>query len=154
MSKSTLPENDDPVAILDHLLDRTEAAYLAQDFDAFATCFAIPHVVGTFEGDVTVDSLDALRIIFTAMCNELTAMGVIALHRRPLEARLVDADTVQATFSSQHVMRGHQLSEELVAHCILRREAQDGAWVITEARYAVRDGRIVRALRAGAPRKT
>ena len=88
---------------------------------------------------------------YTAMQAQFKAMGVIALRRRTLEASLRDPHTVEATFVTQYVLRGHLLSDETVGNSLI---VQDGGrWKIGKTRYASRNPGINQALNAAKQRR-
>ncbi|MEM6938774.1 MAG: hypothetical protein AAF509_01450 [Pseudomonadota bacterium] len=115
-------------------MDVTEKAYLDRDFENFALWFHLPQTVGTFEGDKCIETQEQLRSVFRSMCTHFESLGVVALRRRVIEAKFLDPDVVQATFVSQHLMRGHVLGDETVAHGLLK--YVQGRWQIAESRYA------------------
>ena len=144
MLQFPLPEDGDAFAISNYLLDVTEAAYLADDFDSFAHCFHVPNTVGSFEGDYVVETRAALEANFNAMRATFEAKGVVALRRKTVSAKHLDPNTVQATFTSQLVIRGHVLGDEAAAMSLIRKI--DGRWQVVESRYAQQDPDITRSL--------
>ncbi len=144
MTGNNARETQDPVSIAQYVLDVTDAAYTARDFDAFARCFDLPHIVGTFNGDRLLRTRDELARVFDAMCTHFDANHVIAMHRRVIEAQFIDDTTVQATFVSKHITKCHMIGEETVAHGILR--LIEGNWKVSESRYASPDQSIANAL--------
>lgn len=142
-----LTDDDGAMEVSDFVLDATGAAYMARDFEAWAKWFHLPQTAGTFNGDRVIETRDELKDIFDAMCQHFDAMGVVELRRKTLEARFLDEDTLQATFSSRRVLRGHVFSDEMIAHGFLNRI--NGEWRITEYRYATDDSDFMRAIHAG-----
>lgn len=138
------PEFDDPLAVSDFLLEVTRKAYFDNDFGSFSKRFALPQVIGTFEGDRTIKNADDLEAVFQSMRQYFARVGVIDLNRRTLSARFLDADTVQYTAISQHILPGYALSEDILIHGILRRI--DGLWRISDNRYATTIEPVMRAL--------
>lgn len=135
--------NATEVADLAH--EVTRQSYLARDFEAFARRFHLPHTVGTFEGTRTIRTREDLREMFDSVVATLEANNVVDLHRLTISARFIDADTVQTTFSSRHMLRGDRLGEQLIGHGLLRRI--DGVWRVSDHEYAAEgDAYLARAL--------
>jgi hypothetical protein len=134
-------------AISDEFLEKTRAAYMERDFEAFSLFFELPQTVGTFHGQRTIETLDDLADVFGAMCNHFDALGIVDLYRRTLEAQFVDPLTIQATFVSFPVIRGEVLGAETVASGYLR--CINGSWMMAGTNYASADSGVTRALLAG-----
>jgi hypothetical protein len=139
--------SDKARAISDELLEKTRAAYMERDFEAFSLFFELPQTVGTFHGERMLEALDDLAEVFWAMCDHFDALGVVDLYRRTLEAQFVDPLTIQATFVSHPVIRGEVLGAETVASGYLR--CINGSWMVAGTSYASADGGVTRALIAG-----
>lgn len=138
-------------AVSDHALEVTRRAYLARDFEQFSERFLLPQIVGTFEGEEKIETLEDLRVLFDAMLANMDQLGVIDLKRNTVCAEFLAPDLVQATFVSQYVLPGYALSDEVVAHGQLC--WHDGLWKIQESRYATPMEAVSRALLQRADRK-
>lgn len=139
------------IEICDRMLEVTRAAYLAQDFEAFAQHFQLPHDIGTFEHESQIKDRTELRATFNRMCAQMTALGVIDLYRKTINAQFRDAHTIQATFLSRHVLKGAVFGDEVISHGIMRHVGD--RWLITESRYATMSSTISHALIPGNPNK-
>jgi hypothetical protein len=126
------------------LLDRTRAAYMAGDFDAFHACFALPFSIETFEGQRFVETREQHRAVFDGVSAMLRDMGVIDMYRRTVEAAFIAPDKIDTTFLSQYILPGYKVSEEIVGNSIL--EWIDGAWKVRNSRYATKMNLVSRAL--------
>jgi hypothetical protein len=125
------PEFDDPLKVSDHVLEVTRDAYWNRDFPAFAERFFLPQTVGKFEGERCLETENDLRSLYDASCAYFESNGILDLKRRTTSALFQSKTCVQATFVSQHVLRGHVLSKETVVHGTLCRIG--GLWRITES---------------------
>lgn len=132
------------IAIHEDLLERTRAAYMKDDFDAFHACFVLPHTIETFEGERRVETMAQHREIFMAMRAMMQDMGVIDMHRRAIEAAFIAPDRIDTTFVSKYILPGYKVSEEVVGNSIL--ELIDGAWKIRDSRYATQMNIVSRTL--------
>lgn len=126
------------------LLDRSRAAYMAGDFDAFDACFARPFSIETFEGQRLVETRDQHRAVFERVSAMLRDMGVIDMYRRTVEAAFIAPDRIDTTFLSQYILPGYRVSEEIIGNSILERI--DGVWKVRNSRYATKMNLVSRAL--------
>lgn len=137
-------------AIAEDLLERTGAALLRRDADAFVAAFAVPHRLSTYDRSRILQDEDALRRVFHRMCDEFAAMGVTDITRECLSARFRDPDTIAQTYIS-HVMSGtRRLREPYPCFSVLVR--QGGTWKVQSSDYALpATSGQARALMTGAP---
>ena len=127
----------DPKAISQDLLDRSGAAYLSGKADAFVQCFALPHVIRTFETVQVIETRADLLAIFDAMRAYFRKVGLTDMVRHCLSAHLVGETTIRATHESRYLSGTCLVQRPIVAMSTLRRI--DDVWYVTEGQYAIQD---------------
>ncbi|WP_131802818.1 hypothetical protein [Cognatiyoonia sediminum] len=132
-----MPDTQDPFAIASTLLKVTEQSYWDRDFETFASCFRIPHIIGSLEGDRIVETLEELRAIFDTMGAHYEALGALALRREAYEAVLVDNDNLRVMFTSQQELPNRVLTNKINFYSEVEREGED--WKITLTRAVSSD---------------
>ncbi len=137
-------------AICDDILQRSGPALIARDFVAFASCFAVPTEVLTFEGARFLTTSEELRVAFEGGCAHFRSSGAQQLIRHIVVAELTDLHTISSTHECR--VLGHRivLLQALYAvHSTLK--LMDESWRITRSCYAVEDApHCERALLQGA----
>ncbi len=132
-----MPETEGPFEIARTLLSVTERSYWDRDFETFASCFGMPHVIGSLEGDTTVETRAELRAIFDTMGAHYNALGALAMRREANEAVLVDENNLRVMFVSQQVLPGQVLTNKIYFYSEVERV--DGDWKITLTRAVTSD---------------
>lgn len=133
--------------ISDWLLDRTGRAMMAGDFHTFADCFAIPHYIGTFEGQQVLHTLADLRVLFEKVRSHYLSQGVTELVRNCIEADWERPGRIKATNVSrlirdaELVQRPYPILSEL--------GFLDGTWKVLRSEYAISDAPVHSALMSG-----
>ncbi|MEL7211591.1 MAG: hypothetical protein AAGK92_02945 [Pseudomonadota bacterium] len=131
------PERTSPKDISNDLLERTGAAMLSGDFDAFADCFELPQEMDTFHGRNLVETREDLRAIFDAVRQYYRSMGVTGMARHCVEAAYVDPDTVQATHQSRLLAGAELVLTPYPALSVLKQRG--GVWRVASCQYAISD---------------
>lgn len=124
----------DAVEISQYALEITRHAYWTRDKALFTSRFMLPQTIGSFQGDVLLETQADLEALFDRTCSYFDSNGIIDLDRRVIAATFIAEDLVQSTFVSRHVLKGPVFAPEIVAHGTLR--LSEGRWKIDESRYA------------------
>ena len=117
------------------LLERTAQAMLSGDFEGFAHCFALPHLIDTPDKKMTLNTRDALYDLFRQMVQGYKSRNVTALIRYCEVAEFRAPDRVEATHIS-HVMSNHQRVIDPF-HTFSVIQFIDNRWQLTSSQYAV-----------------
>lgn len=147
MKPPELTNPSDPYEISDYLLERTREAYLQGDFNLFASYFFLPLVVGTFEGEREIRTGKELNELFDSMGTVIRNLGMIDMKRKTIEARFLDADTINATFITELVLAGYKVSDEVVGNVVLIRVNDE--WKVRQGRYATNLDAVSRTIIKG-----
>lgn len=131
------PTPDLAKEIYQHLLDVIGKAHLAGDFDTYATCFALPHVLETFDRRTTIETREQLRTAFDTLRGHLDRVGVTSLTRHCTLAEFVDGDTIQGSHETWLVTDSHMIRDHYTALMTLRRSG--AGWRLQSGQYATND---------------
>lgn len=123
--------------ISEDILVRTGIGLKCGDFDVFATCFALPHHIETFEGSCVIHTLDDMHEKFRAIRMQFHLAGVTELVRRCVDACFYGPNTIEMVHRSHQMCGTHILHSPYPVYSIVRR--QEGAWKITHGKYAMAD---------------
>ena len=130
------PHNDlEAMRISEDLLQRTGEALMTGDFAKFAACFALPHVIETFEGSQNLETQDDLLNVFRSARRQIVRSGANALERQCLDAKFVAEDRLETRHNSR-MMNGPTLvrASYPVFSVVIR---LNGQWLIKSGIYAV-----------------
>jgi len=138
--------------VSEHLLDRTGTAMMADDFDAFAECFAVPHEIHTFEGHHLLETRADLREVFDRVRAYYLRENVSDMVRHCVSAEFRNEKTVAAVHESR-LVSGDRLVQDpysvLSIICFV-----EGTWQITRSDYAIDNPKaLVQALAKECTRK-
>lgn len=117
------------------LLERTAAALMADDFDAFAKWFHVPHFVSTADETKVLETLDDARIMFNRVVHDYRRKRITQLVRICEVAEYRSETRIEATHIS-HMMAGNErISDPVPVFSVL--QFIDGSWKISSSQYAV-----------------
>jgi hypothetical protein len=141
---------NDPRAVSEYLLARTGEAYMTGDFDKFASCFALPHTIDTFEERRLIATTDDLRALFNTVRASFCRKNVTDLVRRCVAASFRDPDTIEATHETR-LLSGTRLIQPAYP-CLSTLIRTDAGWLVASGQYAVTDALTQRDAAKGAVR--
>jgi hypothetical protein len=139
-----------PCDVSEYLLARTGEAYQSGDFDLFATCFALPQRLDTFEGSTIITTTAQLHSLFHGMRGYFQRLGVTDLVRRCVAARFRDPDTIEATHETSLLAGSRLLRPTYPCFSVIRKAAV--GWQVADAQYAVESSLVRMIDLTGAPR--
>jgi hypothetical protein len=131
------------------LLEVTAKAMLGNDFDAFARCFHLPHVIETPDRKTVLKSTAALRAVFDTVVADYANRGVTRLIRVCEVSEFRGPFRIEATHIT-HMMAGNlRVADPFPCFSVL--EFIEDRWQCTSSQYAVdRRTTVGRALDARA----
>lgn len=134
--------------ISEMLLEKTGAALLGNDFDAFAPCFHVPHVIETPDQKTVIKTKAALQAMFARVVRDYSNRNVTDLIRICEVAEFRGPFRVEATHIT-HMMSGNlRVQDPFPAFSVI--EYIEERWQITSSQYAVdRNTTVGRALSMG-----
>lgn len=121
----------------DFLLDRTGSALMSGDFDMFASCFALPQEIHTFDGSRLIKAPEDLRKIFNDVRAHFKSHNVTELVRTIMDAEFRDPDTVATTHVSRPLNGSLITQDPYPVFSILKRV--NGVWKVAHSEYAIRN---------------
>lgn len=123
--------------IAEYLLNRSGRALMSGDFPLFASCFALPQTMETFEGRRLISTRDDLLSVFEGVRAHLAREGVTEMARHCVAAAFIDAETISATHETR-LIRGDQLIQRpYPVLSVVRR--QNDLWQVGNTIYAIAD---------------
>lgn len=130
------------------LLEKTAKAMLSGDFDTFALCFALPHVIETPDKKTILKSRAALREVFDSVVEDYANRRITDLIRICEVAEYRGPFRIEATHIT-HMMSGHfRVQDPFPSFSVL--EYIEDRWQISSSQYAVdKTTTVGRALDAG-----
>lgn len=96
-----MPDHGLAEEIAEELLYQTGQAMKVGDFDAFFTCFVIPQVMETLEGDMLITTMEGMREIFESVRQYYKDNNVRDVVRTIVSAKFLDDETIGSTHVSQ-----------------------------------------------------
>ncbi|MEM1237578.1 MAG: hypothetical protein AAGI10_11445 [Pseudomonadota bacterium] len=134
--------------ICEAILDRTTAALLAGDFDAFAQCFTMPTKVETFEGSRILSTLEELRDAFEGVCAHYMSLGTTDIVRHIVAAEFVDETKIRATHETRVLAKNDLVQAPFAVHSTYI--AEETMWKVSESIYIVENAPLyTRAISKG-----
>lgn len=121
---------------------------MSGDFEMFASCFALPQWIETFEGRHLIATTEDLRTLFDAVRVHFCRLGVTDLVRRCVAAEFRDPDTIEATHESRLLAGTRLVQQPYPSFSILKRT--DAGWQVAGAQYAIKDAQSLSAALTGA----
>lgn len=145
---SEASKDDEARQIAEEFLHRTSTHLFANNFDAYADLFELPHTIETFNGVREISTKEDLRAIFDNMRAHFEKLGVTDYVRRCIVAEFLAPDLISTSHETR-VMRGTELLyTPYPVHGQLKKI--DGEWKIMGGSYAIRGAdEIERALMSG-----
>lgn len=121
--------------ISERLLKITGDALLNNDFDTFAGCFGLPHLIETPDSKRVMENLQDMRVVFDGVVDDYRRRQITNLVRICEVAEFRSETRIEATHIT-HMMSGNQrVVDPFPAFSIL--ELIDGRWQATSSQYAV-----------------
>lgn len=130
---------NEPRKIAGDLLIRTRNALTSGDYDAFGECFCIPFTLFTDIGETRVLSHRQNREIFERVRWHYRALSVTELRRDLLTAQFFGDDVILSVHEARLLRDGKLVQEPFKVLSTLNK--CDGAWKISDNRYAVSGSR-------------
>ncbi len=123
--------------VSEHLLKRTERAFLTDDVGEFKECLVLPYSIETFDGRRVLETPSELQELFYAIRTHHRKTGVTAIVRHVVEAAFKDPETIEATFETR-LLNGTVLTQKpypvfSVLKCI------EGEWRARSMTFAIDD---------------
>lgn len=139
--------------IADELLFETGRALTLGDFDRFAACFGLPHVIETPGTRTVIPDLDSLHTTFDDLRRYYHDTQVIDVVRTVVKARFLNADMVTSTHVASLVHADGGAWRKLYpVHSVIRRQG-DLDWRIMSSVYVIDDCAAHSAVLTPAPRQ-
>ena len=123
--------------IAEGFLRRTGDALLSGHFEAFAECFAVPHVVEAPTGVVELETESDLREKFMAMHVHLRDSGVTMLDRQYVSHNWLTPTSFKFTHKSRIVSGASLIQKPFFTQSVVKRI--DGVWLLIRSSYLVTD---------------
>lgn len=121
--------------ISEHLLEVTGKALLSNDFDAFAPCFHLPHVIETPDKKTILKTRAALQEVFARVAQDYAERNITNLVRICEVAEFRGPFRIEATHVT-HMMSGNlRVLDPFPNYSVL--EYIDARWQISSSQYAV-----------------
>ena len=121
--------------ISEMLLKITGDALLSNDFETFAPCFHLPHLIETPDCKKVLENLDDMRVVFDRVSDDYHRRQVTNLVRICEVAEFRGDTRIEATHVT-HMMCGNQrVVDPFPAFSVL--EFIDGRWRVSSSQYAV-----------------
>ena len=140
--------------IADLLLFETGTALLSGDFDRFAACFGLPHVIETTNTRTVVRDLGGLRDVFDKLRRYYRDTQVVDVVRTVVEARFIDSDTVGSTHVASIVHAdGVSRRKPYPVYSVIRRH-DPLDWKIMSSLYVILDSETHNAVLSPAARSS
>lgn len=138
MSKDSVEGDSAAIEITDDLLYRSGSAVITKDFDALASCFALPHTIETCEGQWQLETEEALRQLFENVCEYYATNNVTNVVRTVIESEFIDDDTIGSTHVSLLMRDNGEAFRKPYPTYIILKKTHDG-WKATSSSYAILD---------------
>ncbi|KIN61956.1 hypothetical protein Z946_812 [Sulfitobacter noctilucicola] len=123
------------LGVQEMILEETGKAMLANDFDAFAHCFALPHTIETPDRKTVLKTRAALQDVFDLVLEDYRKRGVTNLIRICEIAEYRGPLRIEATYMT-HVMSGNlRVLDPYPSFCVL--ELIEDRWQISASQYAL-----------------
>lgn len=126
--------------IADDLLQRSGAAMLSGDAQAFVSCFALPQEFETASGKVLVQSRQHLTRMFLAVQSHYKAMAVTDMVRHVVHAEFRNSETITFTHESRLLQGNVLLQEAFYVFSIVK--LIEGEWLVAASTYGPTDDSI------------
>lgn len=138
------------VEIAETMLETTGTAMLSNDFDTFAQCFHVPHVIETPDTKTILKTRTALREVFDRVVEDYRDRNVTSLVRICEVAQFHGPFKIESTHIT-HMMSGNlRVKDPFPSYGIL--EFIDNRWQCSSSQYAVDNKTTVgRALNTSIP---
>lgn len=117
------------------MLEHTAEALFSGDFEAYLAVTALPFRTESFDGIVTLDTVDDLRAAFDAVRRDLSRNGVTDLSRNVLAAEFNGPDEIRYSYTTRMLSGTILLERDYPNLAILRRI--DGQWKLSSAQHAI-----------------
>jgi hypothetical protein len=125
--------------IADLLLFETGKALMSGDFDRFAACFGLPHVIETASNRTVIHEMEGLRATFDELRHYFRETQVVDVVRTVVEARFIDSDTVGSTHVASMVHAdGVSRRKPYPVYSVIRRH-DPLDWKIMSSLYVILD---------------
>ena len=134
--------------IAEELLEQTGKALMSGDFEAFSTCFALPHRIDTFDGSDVLQTLDDMEKRFFGVRSYFQDNCVTDLVRHVIEADFVDEDTIHSSHQTR-VLSGTILVQAPFPNLSVLKRVE-GQWRAEATQYAIADSEHHNAALCGA----
>lgn len=131
------PDQQTAQQIAEALMVRTADALISGDFPSYATCFAYPTTLESFEGNRSVASPEELHAVFLGIRRYFAVNNVTDLTRKFIAADFRGPDVLHMTHESYALNRSTVVVEPVPVFSILRRVECD--WKISHSAYALRE---------------
>jgi hypothetical protein len=135
-----MPDHGLAVDIAEDLLFRTGKSLQSGDFEDFFTCFDIPQVMETLEGEILLRSKADVQSVFESVRSYYIDNNISDLVRTVVSAEFIDEETVGTTHVSRLMQPGGVLFRKPYAGYSIIKHL-DGKWKIVTNTYAILDGR-------------
>ena len=126
------------------VLECSGSAMMRNDFSAFLGCFHIPHQIETFDGETVIRHEHELEAKFIKMRENLMKLGVTDYVRHVVAAEFQDENTISTTHETRPMSGRLLVTDPYPTYSTLQKI--DGAWKVTDSKYATTTPELLCAL--------
>ncbi|MEH6739804.1 MAG: hypothetical protein V7695_14845 [Sulfitobacter sp.] len=127
-------------SIYQGLLEKIRFALNENNFSAYASYFALPHLVETFDAQFSIATEEELAVIFDKTRHSLALENIRDFARHCAIARFVDDETISAGHETRLITDQMEIQNSYPALSILK--YIDGGWKITSSQYAASSSKL------------
>lgn len=135
--------------IVQDLLDRSSAAMVEGDYDAFASFYNVPMIVDTFNGQVRIENDADLRLRFERLRAHYGSQNMTDLVRHVISAIWFNEETIHATHQGRIVSGSTLMQAPYTVFSIFKKSG--GSWKVMFGQYAIADSKAHNAALLATP---
>lgn len=126
------------LAIVDAMLERTRTAIQAKDVEGFIDQFAFPYVLETLHGRNIINSPAEMEGVFWRNVEFYDSIAMTDLVRRAINAEFSDADKIKAVYETTVFQAGNVADRERYLVYTELQSTTKG-WCVITSQYAISD---------------
>ncbi|MEO0830509.1 MAG: hypothetical protein AAFY03_08610 [Pseudomonadota bacterium] len=127
--------SDEAKAIYQDVLDGVTNAYLRGDWAAYKELLVLPQRFGTFDGTLSFETEETLKVMFERYCEMLKQLQVRELVRLCDSAVFRKDGSIEGTHISHFLRNGQPVTDSYPAKSFLER--RDGRWKVVSSENAI-----------------
>lgn len=105
------------------------------DFESLCHCYSVPHTIETPEGKITIQTHDALKVLFKKIVQNYRTRNVTALIRYCETAEFRGSNRVEATHVSHQMSGSQRIMAPFHGYSVI--EFIDNRWQLTSTQFAI-----------------